>query len=142
MVSAYTPVDLRNQIEQCDQARCCYCLTQKINSGIALSFDHILPRSCGGTTRLENLCLACRSCNEFKSDRIEAVDPITGKPSALFHPRQQAWHEHFAWCEDGTRVEGTTAIGRATVLALQLNHATVMVARRRWVSSGWMPPTD
>lgn len=139
---AYIPVDLRSEIEQGDRGRCCYCLTQEINSGIALSFDHILPQSRGGTTSFENVCLACRSCNEFKSDQTEAVDPLTGETVPLFQPRQQVWDEHFAWSADGTRVEGTTAFGRATVLALQLNHATIVVARRRWVSSGWHPPTD
>ncbi len=141
-VSAYIPVDLKSQIEQCDRGRCCYCLTQQINSGIALSFDHILPQSRGGTTSFQNLCLACRSCNEFKSDRTQAVDPLTGESVALFHPRQQAWNEHFVWSEDGTCISGTTPIGRATVLALQLNNLMIIVARRRWVSSGWHPPMD
>lgn len=141
-MSAYIPVDLRNQIQQRDRGRCCYCLTQEINSGIALSFDHILPQSRGGTTCFENLCLACRSCNEYKSDQTEAIDPLTGEVLPLFHPQQQTWNEHFAWTEDGTRIEGKTAIGRATVLALQLNHLTIVAARRRWVSGGWHPPPD
>ena len=137
---AYIPVDLRIQVEQADRGRCCYCLTQEINSGIALSFDHILPLSKGGATSFDNLCLACRSCNEFKSDQVEEGDPLTGGIVPLFHPRQQNWDNHFVWSEDGTRVEGTTGVGRATVLALQLNHATICAARRRWVASGWHPP--
>lgn len=141
-VSAYIPVELRTQVEQADRRRCCYCLTQEINSGIALSFDHIVPQSRSGGTNFENLCLACRSCNEFKSDRTKAVDPLTGDVVPLFHPRQQVWNDHFTWSEDGTRIGGITAIGRATVLALQLNHVTIIAARRRWVSSGWHPPTD
>ena len=141
-VPAYIPVNLKDQIQQQDRGRCCYCLTQEINSGIALSFDHILPQSRGGTTSFENVCLACRSCNEFKSDQVEAIDPLIGERVSLFHPRQQSWHEHFTWSEDGTRVEGLSAMGRATVLALQLNHTTIVVARRRWVASGWHPPAD
>lgn len=141
-MSAYIPVELRSQIEQVDRGRCCYCLTQAINSGIGLSCDHILPRSKGGTTTFQNVCLACRSCNEFKSDLIEAIDPLTEAVVALFNPRQQDWADHFVWSEDGTRVQGRTAIGRATVLTLQMNRATIRVARRRWVSSGWHPPTD
>jgi 5-methylcytosine-specific restriction endonuclease McrA len=141
-VSAYIPVDLKQKIQQYDRARCCYCLTQEINSGIALSFDHILPQSRSGATSFENVCLACRSCNEFKSDQIAVIDPLTGNPTPLFHPRQHAWQNHFTWSEDGTRIEGLTTIGRATVLALQLNHVTIQAARRRWVSSGWHPPTD
>jgi HNH endonuclease len=141
-MSAYIPVDLRSEIEQADQGRCCYCLTKAVNSGIPLSFDHVLPRSQGGATTFENVCLACRSCNEFKSDLTMAIDPLTGEPVALFNPRQQRWAEHFAWSEDGTRVVGKTAIGRATVLALQMNRAMIVVARRRWVAVGWHPPED
>jgi HNH endonuclease len=141
-MSAYIPVDLRNQIEQADRGRCCYCLTQSVNSGIPLSFDHVLPRSRGGATTFENVCLACRSCNEFKSDLTAAIDPLTGNLVPLFNPREQNWAEHFAWSEDGTRVVGQTAIGRATVLALQMNRAMIVVARRRWVAVGWHPPED
>ncbi|MBW4523366.1 MAG: HNH endonuclease [Scytolyngbya sp. HA4215-MV1] len=141
-MSAYIPIDLRSQIEQADRGRCCYCLTQTVNSGIPLCYDHIVPRSKGGTTTFENVCLACRSCNEFKSDLSEASDPLTGETASLFNPRQQHWIAHFAWSEDGTRVEGLTPIGRVTVLALQMNHAMIVVARRRWVSSGWHPPDD
>jgi HNH endonuclease len=141
-MSAYIPVDLRSQIEQADRGRCCYCLTQSVNSGIPLSFDHVLPRSRGGATTFENVCLACRSCNEFKSDLTAAIDPLTGDLVPLFNPRQQCWAEHFAWSEDGTRVVGQTAIGRATVLALQMNRAMIVVARRRWVAVGWHPPEN
>ena len=141
-MSAYIPVALKTQIEQCDHGRCCYCLTQETISGISLSFDHIQSQSKGGATSFENLCLACRACNEFKSDLTEAVDPLTGETVPLFHPRQQNWTDHFTWSEDGTYIQGITTVGRATVLALQLNRAVIVVARRRWVSSGWHPPVD
>ncbi|UIE40534.1 HNH endonuclease [Leptodesmis sichuanensis] len=50
---------------------------QTVNNGIPLSFDHILPRSHGGTTTFENVCLACRSCNEFKiKQAITEAAPI------------------------------------------------------------------
>ena len=141
-MSSYIPIDLRSQIEQADRDRCCYCLTQAVNSGIPLSVDHILPRVQGGATIFENVCLACRPCNEFKAALTTAIDPLTGDWVPLFHPRQQDWTDHFAWSEDGSRVEGKTAVGRATVLALQMNRTMVVVARRRWVSAGWHPPQD
>ena len=123
---AYIPVDLRIQVEQADRGRCCY-------SGIALSFDHILPSSKGGATSFENLCLACRSCNEFKSDRVEEGDPLTGRIVPLFHPRQQNWDDHFVWSEDGTRVEGRIGIKRATVLACN----SIMQQFVPLVAAGW-----
>ena len=127
-MSSYISVDLRSQIEQADRDRCCYCLTQAVNSGIPLSVDHILPQVRGGATTFENVCLACRPCNEFKSAVTQAIDPLTGELVPLFHPRQQCWTDHFAWSEDGSRVEGKTAVGRATVLALQMNRTMIVVS--------------
>lgn len=107
-----------------------------------MTHDHILPISKGGETTVENVCLACRSCNEFKGDATEATDPLTGETFPLFNPRQQKWSDHFAWSSDGTRVEGLTATGRATIVRLQMNNSVIIAARWRWTISGWHPPTD
>ena len=58
----------------------------------------------------------------------------------LFHPRQQQWHEHFQWNEEGSDIIGTTATGRVTVTRLQMNRSIVVQARRLWVQAGWHPP--
>jgi 5-methylcytosine-specific restriction endonuclease McrA len=34
------------------------------NTGVV---DHIIPKSAGGNSRKENLCFACRTCNNMKS---------------------------------------------------------------------------
>lgn len=141
-MSTYLPESLRLQIETADRQRCCYCLTSEANSGIPMTYDHIQPRSKGGDTSFENICLACRSCNEFKGNLTQAIDPLTAELVPLFHPRQQQWSEHFVWSADGTRIEGLTVIGRATVVALRMNHPVIIGARRRWVSSGWHPPIE
>lgn len=104
--------------------------------------DHIIPTVAGGLTELENLCLACHACNEFKGSQLVAPDPLTGTVSHLFHPRHQRWKEHFRWVADGTQIIGRTAIGRATVAALNLNHPLIVEARRRWVAVGWHPPSE
>lgn len=131
---------LRRATWRADKGRCAYCLTSEVNSGIPLTIDHIRPVSKGGETVPENLCLACRTCNEFKSDQMSALDPLTGQEEPLFHPRTQRWDEHFRWSPDGTQVEGLTAIGRATVLVLRMNRPPIVSARRRWVWGGWHPP--
>lgn len=139
-MAIYLPDDLRTRIDEADQGRCRYCLTAQANSGARLTHDHIVPRSRGGETSFENVCLACSACNEFKSSVTAAIDPVTGERVPLFNPRTQRWKEHFSWSPDTTRVEGTTPVGRATVTALRLNNPLVVAARARWASVGWHPP--
>ena len=67
------PDDLRARIDEADRRRCCYCLTPEVNSGIRLTFDHILPVSKGGATSFENICLACSACNELEAGATEAT---------------------------------------------------------------------
>lgn len=141
-MSSYISESLRGRIAESDRHRCCYCLTSEINSGIRMTYDHIYPRSKGGETSFENVCLACQSCNEFKGNIIEAIDPLTGETVALFNPRQQEWSHHFQWSSDGTQIEGITAVGRATVTALRTNNPVIVATRRRWVAVGWHPPVD
>jgi hypothetical protein len=111
-------------------------------SGIPLTVDHILPLAAGGGDELENLWLACRSCNEFKHDHTVGKDPHTGELTPLFNPYTQKWQEHFAWTDDGTKILGQTAVGRATVVTLKMNHDLIVQARQRWVQAGWHPPQD
>ncbi len=141
-MSKYISESLRNQISASDKGRCCYCLTTAANSGIPMTHDHIQPRSKGGETNFENVCLACRSCNEFKADLTENLDPTTGEITPLFNPRTQRWSDHFTWSFDATRIEGLSTIGRATIVCLRMNNPVITVARRRWTTSGWHPPDD
>ena len=139
-MSIYLPAELRRQLEEADDHRCAYCQTLQANSGQRMVPDHIIPESKGGEKVFENLCFACRLCNEYKSSRTAGVDPLTGQTVPLFHPRQQEWRDHFAWEESGTRIIGLTAVGRATVMTLQMNHEVIVPARQKWVSAGWHPP--
>ncbi|MFM8007998.1 MAG: HNH endonuclease, partial [Dolichospermum sp.] len=68
--------------------------------------------------------------------------PLTGENVPLFHPRKQKWVDHFVWSADSIRVEGITTIGRATIVKLRMNNPVIIVARKRWVISGWHPPND
>lgn len=105
-----------------------------------MSIDHVVPVSKGGLTEFENLCFACRNCNEFKGGATDAIDPLNGERTPLFHPRCHRWGEHFVWDDSGTRIIGITAVGRATVIALSMNNEVIVDSRRRWVSVGWHPP--
>jgi len=95
MTPAHVSRELRERVRQADRSRCAYCGTSEQVSGIPLTLDHIQPTSKDGPTSFENLCLACWSCNEFKTNRTEAEDPLTGENVPLFHPRKQQWSDHF-----------------------------------------------
>jgi len=140
MSKRYLPADLREQLLAADDRRCVYCLTTEANTGQPMTIDHIIPEAQGGLTTFGNLCFACRRCNEFKGSTTTAPDPLTDEFVPLFHPRTQTWSDHFAWDASGMHVIGLTAIGRATVLALNMNNELIVDARRRWVSVGWHPP--
>lgn len=51
---------------------------------------------------------------------------------SLFNPRRDDWNEHFEWNHDGTLIIGKTAIGRATIKALQLNSSEQQFSRSLW----------
>jgi hypothetical protein len=120
---------------------CCeYCLSQSRFATQSFSVEHIVPRSKGGTSDLQNLALSCQGCNNYKYDKITARDPVTGASAPLYHPRQHSWTEHFTWNDDFTLVLGTTANGRATVEALRLNRPSLVNLRRALFAVGEHPP--
>jgi hypothetical protein len=123
--------------------RCGYCLSPQRLVMARLEIEHIRPVARGGTDDESNLRLSCPLCNRHKADRIEAPDPETGLVVALFNPRRQRWSEHFAWSDDGLRILGRTATGRATVAALRLaDDPDALIVRAYWVLAGWHPPSD
>ena len=108
--------------------------------GDALEIDHIVPLAKGGSSQEENLCLACGNCNQAKGTQTAALDPLSATTMPLFNPRTQHWVDHFVWREDGVIILGKTAVGRATISALNMNQSLIVKARARWVAAGWHPP--
>jgi hypothetical protein len=139
---AYISAELAQQVRADAGHRCGYCRASEAITSVPLTFDHIIPEAAEGPTTRENLWLACERCNRYKADRVTAPDPETGQVVPLFNSRTQIWREHFAWSEDGTHILGLTPTGRATVLALHLNHPLAVMARRLWASVGWHPPQE
>lgn len=97
-----------------------YCRMHQSLQGATFHVEHVIPLSRGGHSQLDNLALACPSCNLHKANRIGVIDPDIGNRVPLFSPRSDDWDEHFRW--DGYRIVGQIPIGRATVAALELNH--------------------
>lgn len=117
---------------------CCeYCQTCQRVCGQSMHIEHIDPQ---GGNQLDNLCLACPSCNLSKAKATSAVDPETGETVPLFNPRQQIWQEHFAWADDSVRILAKSEVGRATVVRLKMNLDRVVTARKVWVKAGEHPP--
>jgi hypothetical protein len=108
--------------------------------GATFHVEHVIPRSKGGESTLENLALACPGCNLHKADKTTAPDPLTGERVVLFHPLQQKWSEQFRFT--GHEMEGSTAIGRVTVAMLDLNHLRRQRIRQAEESFGLYPSTS
>lgn len=58
---------LRFEVFKRDKFTCVYCGATAPD--VLLHIDHIEPVSKGGSNAIENLCCACMSCNQGKSDR-------------------------------------------------------------------------
>ena len=112
------------------QGCCEYCFSQHRFSPDPFSIEHILPKSKGGSNKLDNLALACQGCNNRKYTHVEGIDPVSGGVVDLYHPRQNRWVEHFRWNEDFSLIIGISPVGRATVEKLKLNRKGVVNLRK------------
>lgn len=120
-------------------SRCEYCGMSQSLQGATFHIEHITPITCGGSSDLGNLALACPSCNLQKSDRSHVFDSLSGGQVLLFHPRNDVWEIHFEWQD--TELVGLTAVGRATIHALDLNHPRRRRVREAEKLFGLFPPS-
>ena len=125
---ARIPQALRQAVISAAQGWCAYCLSPEQMMGLAFEVDHIIPRSAGGRTQLDNLCLSCPTCNRHKARRLSAPDPVSGRAVTLFHPQQDIWPHHFVWSTDGVHIIGLTPTGHATVEALRFNRPAIVIS--------------
>ena len=117
--------------------RCEYCHLPTRGQVATFPIDHILPRSAGGTTDPANLALACPHCNAHKWEQAEAADPESGATVPLYHPRRDAWDEHFRYAAG--ELVGRTPSGRATVAALAVNDPDMVELRQLLADLGLFP---
>ncbi|MCP4891540.1 MAG: HNH endonuclease [Planctomycetaceae bacterium] len=139
-MTAYVAAELRARVRELFENRCAYCQTAESLTVTVFEIEHIVPRSKGGATMFENLCLACPSCNRYKSDRLVGrLD--TGSECRLFDPHKDSWHDHFGWSIDGTVIVGLTDIAKTTIITLRMNRPQMTSVRELWVDAGRHPPT-
>ena len=129
---------LRRLVRERAGSRCEYCGLSQEGQEATFHIDHIVPKRTAGSTRADNLALACVSCSLRKEARRSAVDPATRRSAPLFHPRRQRWADHFRW--EGIRVAGLTPTGRATVEALRINRPLILAIRQEEALRGRHPP--
>ncbi len=131
-------IEIGREVEVRAEGRCEYCRMHQALQGATFHVEHILPTSRGGSSALDNLAWCCPSCYLHKSDRVESTDPRSGDLVPLFNPRRTAWSDHFEW--DGHHVVAKTPEGRATAVALHLNHPRRILIRQAEELFGLFPP--
>ncbi len=80
--------------------------------------------------------MACYHDNNRKGDNLSGVDPETGEPTFLFHPRKDNWTDHFSW--NGALLAGRTPKGRTTIEVLEINDSERVLARELLIAMGHM----
>ena len=139
-MSVYVPAELRRQVRTHFRDHCAYCRTPEALTVVIFEFEHILPRSLGGASSFENLCLSCPTCNRYKSDRTFGSRDEQTQQTALFHPHRDSWSKHLSWNESATKLIGLTPTGQVTIDMLRMNRPQLIRVRRLWVAMGEHPP--
>jgi hypothetical protein len=119
---------------------CEYCRLLELATGVTLHIEHIMPRSQGGQTAMNNLALSCPGCNLAKAERTTGIDR-SGRIQPLFNPRDYeswllGWHLHFVLDRNSGIIAPRTPTAEATVVTLQVNSARRVFARMLQIQVG------
>lgn len=129
---------LYDSIAKIAQHRCEYCRAPELAFNFPFEVEHIIPKSRQGSDKIDNLALACRSCNLHKGSRISMIDPDTQIEIKLFNPRKDDWKTIFK-ITSAHGILGLTATGRVTVAGLNMNNPPQLFARRLWIQWNLFP---
>jgi hypothetical protein len=122
--------------------RCEYCHAPECVFNFPFEVEHVIPEAHRGLDEQLNWALACRSCNLSKSNHVTGTDEATGSDVRLYHPRSDAWDDHFLADLASGEIQGKTAIGRATVGRLRMNSLAQLEARCVWMRLGLFPKCE
>ena len=138
-MSAFSPTR-RAEVAARAGHRCEYCRLPTRGQVATFPIDHVEPRDRGGPNDPANLALTCPHCNAHKWNEVEAADPDTGAVVRFFHPRRDAWADHFVWSADRPgELVGRTPAGRATIAGLRLNDPDMIELRVLLAELGLFP---
>lgn len=119
---------------------CEYCLIHEADTFWGCQVDHIISRRHEGTSKPDNLALACFWCNNRKGTDVAT---LVGKPARavrFFHPRNDQWETHFTLAQ--VRIEPHSEVGQATVQHLSLNEPARLEERHALAEAGRYPTIE
>ena len=120
-MNRYVSNELRRAVIERANSRCEYCLFPQRFFGMSFHIEHIIALKHSGQTIIENLALACSTCNEFKGTDVASYDfEFDGALVPFFNPRTQIWTEHFQ-IEINGEIIPLTAEARVTARILRFN---------------------
>ena len=112
MVQRARKPDPRETVELRANRRCEYCRAPQPATGIRYHLEHVFPESLGGADDVDNLALACPTCNYYKSNHLLDLDEEGLASRPLFNPRKDHWDAHFEFDRARLRLKGKTAVGK------------------------------
>jgi HNH endonuclease len=139
MVRRARKPDPRETVELRAGRRCEYCRAPQPATGIRYHLEHVFPESLGGTDDVDNLALACPTCNYYKSNHLLGLDEEGLASRRLFNPRKDHWDQHFEFDRVSLRLKGKTAAGSGTVNRLRMNDPLQIEGRAVWVDLDLFP---
>src|ERR1700741_1084160 len=139
MVRRARKPDPRETVELRAGRRCEYCRAPQPATRIRYDLEPVFPESRGGTDDVDNLALACPTCNYHKSSHLLGLDEEGLANRPLFNPRKDRWDQHFELDRVGLRLQGKTAAGSGTVNRLRMNDPLQIEARAVWMELDLYP---
>ncbi len=133
-MSSYISAELRRIVYDRAKGCCEYCLIPESVSFATHQIDHIIAQKHQGKTTLDNLALCCTLCNKHKGSDIASIIPETGEITALYHPRNDIWTDHFTVVK--AKIIPLTPKGRVTVNLLQFNSLNRVEERAMFIKAG------
>jgi len=127
-------VALIAEVRRRADGRCEYCQFPEVHAVIPFEVEHVIPLKHDGATDSGNLALACFYCNRYKGPNVAGIVEPGAVLTRLFHPRLDAWRDHFAW--EGATVVPRSDVGRATISVLRLNQPNALAIRQVLMSEG------
>jgi hypothetical protein len=140
MSVTYVSAELRRYVAARADRICEYCLIAEDDAFLGCAVDHVISEKHGGKTTADNLALACVYCNRSKGSDVGSIDVAGGEFVRFFNPRADDWPDHFRLV--GNRIEGITAIGRATARILGFNIWERVLERGELIKVGRYPSTQ